>query len=90
MIINIVTYHAPVIVDLLEGDGVEHDLDHDLGEDGSVLDEGLVVGAGLLVHHRHDPLQHPLLQVQVTLNIQNFVTVLMRSSDEDEIDRIKK
>ena len=50
------TYHAPVIVDLVQGDGVEDNAGHHFGEDGPVLDEPVVVGGWLLVHNAHDPL----------------------------------
>ncbi len=61
------THHAPVVVDLLERDGVEDDAGHDLGEDRTVLDKVVVVLAGLLVDDGHDPLQHLVLQLQVAL-----------------------
>jgi len=62
------THHAPVVVDLLERDGVEDDAGHDLGEDGAVLDEVVVVFDRLLVDDRHDPLEDLVLQLQVTLH----------------------
>ena len=42
------------------------DDDH-LGQDGAVLDEGVVVGGRLLVDDCHDPLQNRMLQLKITL-----------------------
>jgi hypothetical protein len=61
------THHSPVVVDLLEGDGVEDDARHHLGEDGPVLDKVVVVLGRLLVDDGHYPLQHLVLQLQITL-----------------------
>ena len=57
----------PVVLDGVHGDGVEDDAGHDPGEDGAVLDEGVVVSAGLLVDDCHDPLQHCVLQLEISL-----------------------
>ena len=51
------------------------DDDH-LGQDGAVLDEGVVVGGRLLVDDCHDPLQNRMLQLQITLE------------EEDEVDEM--
>ncbi len=61
------THHAPIVVDLLERDWVEDDAGHDLGEDGPVLDEVIVVLDRLLVDDWHDPLENLVLQLQVPL-----------------------
>ena len=47
---------APVVVDGVQGDGVEHNVGHHLWQDGPVLDEPVVVRTGLLMHDAHDPL----------------------------------
>ncbi len=69
------THHAPIIVDLLERDWVEDDAGHDLGEDGPVLDEVIVVLDRLLVDDGHDPLEDLVLQLQVPLQKYNELKI---------------
>ena len=62
-------YNAPVGVNLLNWHRVEHNADHELGEDGAVLDEPLIVCGWLFPHHGNNPLQDFLLQLQIFLKI---------------------
>ena len=64
------THHPPIIINLLQGHRVEDNVGHHFGEDGAVLDEGLVVEAGLLLDHGNNPAQHSLLQLQIALHKQ--------------------
>ncbi len=62
------TYCAPVIINLLEGNRVEYDVGENSAEDGPVLDEVVVVRRRLFVHNRNYPLQHFVLQLNISLN----------------------
>ena len=64
-----ITYTAPVCVNLFHRNGVEHDADHELGQDATVLDP-LVIQAGtlgLLLDNVDYPLHHSSLQLQIFL-----------------------
>ena len=61
------TYHAPVVIHLLQRDRVEDDAGHHLGEDGAILDKPVVVGGWFLMNNGHNPLQNLVLQLQVFL-----------------------
>ena len=65
--VTVCTYNAPIGVNLFNRNRVEDNADHQLGEDGAVLDEPVVVRGGLLLHHRHNPLQHFSLQLKIFL-----------------------
>ena len=61
------TYSAPIVINLLEGYRVEDDAGHDLCQDGSVLQEVVVVSGWLLVNDRNNPLQNFMFKLNVSL-----------------------
>ena len=61
------TYNAPVGVYLLDRDGVEDDADHQLGEDGAILDEPVIVRGRFFLHDRNNPLKYFSFQLQIFL-----------------------
>ena len=62
------TYSAPIVINLLEGYRVEDDAGHDLCQDGSVLQEVVVVSGGLLVNDGNNPLQNFMFKLNISLN----------------------
>ena len=65
----LLTYRSPVRVDNFNGHRVEDDVDHELGDDGPVLDPPVVLAGGLrlLLDGVHNPLHHFPLELKVFL-----------------------